>query len=113
MNTMTISQLVSLIRDKEARDTNHVFFVSFIKKNGDLRNMQCRIGVTKGVKGVLPEGHRKAEDARCNVLTVFDMVAIRKGINGFRRINLEGVQSVSIAGEKFQWDFDAGLLTKV
>ena len=110
---MTISQLVSLISDKEARDTNHVFFVSFVKKNGDLRDMQCRIGVTKGVKGVLPQGHRKAEDARCNVLTVFDMVAIQRGINGFRRINLEGLRSVSIAGSKYEWNFESGLLTEV
>ena len=96
--------MVTLIRSNEARDTNHVFAVNFIKKNGDLRTMQCRIGVTKGVKGVLPQGHRRAEDDRCNVLTVFDMVAVRKTGNGFRRINLEGLQYIAINGSKYNWN---------
>ncbi len=103
MNIMTIDQLVSAVRD-----TNTIFGVTFEKKgNGEIRTMQCRMHVTKGVKGVLPQGQRKAEDAANSVLTVYDMQVVeREGDTkgAFRRINLDGLQTVTLRGTRYTWD---------
>lgn len=107
--TMTIDQFVSAVND-----TNTIFGVTFIKKtDGSLRNMQARMHVTRDVKGVLPEGHRKAEDRRNNVLTVFDMQALDKvGPKGaFRRINLSALRSCRLHGVEYIWDNDNQVLT--
>jgi hypothetical protein len=45
-----------------------VFKVSFIKKNGKLRNMSCRLDVKKYLKG-----GKSTTKNRDDVLTVFDM----------------------------------------
>jgi hypothetical protein len=109
MNTMTIDQFV-----KSVRDTNTIFGVSFIKKStGELRTMNARMHVSKGVKGALPKGQRKAEDARCNVLTVYDMNVVEKTGStkgAFRRINLEQLKSCSLSGTHFQFNRESGLL---
>jgi hypothetical protein len=72
------------------------FAIDFARKNdkkvdgvivehaGDIRHMVCRRGVAKYVKGVLPAGQRKAEDARNEVLTVWDVgvyQSLRKQVN--------------------------------
>ena len=110
MNTMTINEFVSNVR---ATDT--IFGVTFIKKTtGEVRNMNCRMGVTKGVTGAIPAGVRRAEDARNNVLTVFDMNVIEKTGSekgAFRRINLEQLQRVSLRGEVYRWDAENQVLT--
>jgi hypothetical protein len=110
MTTMTMTQFVESVRA-----TNTIFGVTFIKKgDGSLRTMNARMHVTKGVKGVLPEGHRREEDARNNVLTVYDMnVVERTGSTkgAFRRINLEQLKTCSIGGTHFHYDRESGLLT--
>ena len=110
MNTMTIRQFVEAVTG-----TNTIFGVTFIKKSdGSLRTMNARMHVSKGVKGVLPEGQRKAEDTRCNVLTVYDMNVVEKTGStkgAFRRINLEQLKSCSLSGTHFQFDRETGLLT--
>lgn len=108
-SVMTIHQFV-----EEVRSRNTIFGVSFIKKgDGSLRTMNARMHVTKGVKGVLPKGQRRAEDAANNVLTVYDMNVVEstgstKG--AFRRINLEQLKTCSIGGTHFQYDRDSGML---
>ena len=93
---------------------NTIFGVEFVKKgDGSLRTMSARMHVTKGVKGVLPEGVRKAEDVRNNVLTVYDMnVVERTGSTkgAFRRINLEQLKSCSLGGTHYQFNRDTGML---
>lgn len=108
--SLTIREFVFL-----AKHINTFFGVVFIKKSdGQLRRMLCRTGVTKGVKGILPPGHRDAEDARCNVLTVYDIHAESyydtKG--AFRRINLEQIVSVSICGNKYSYSNSSSMLEK-
>ena len=108
MTTMTVSQFVESVSA-----TNTIFGVTFTKKStGEVRNMQARMHVTKGVKGVLPVGHREAEDKRCGVLTVYDMVALeRVGERGaFRRINLESLISCTLSGVRYEWDAGKELL---
>jgi hypothetical protein len=107
--SMTIRQFVEAVRAQ-----NTIFGVTFIKKgDGSLRTMNARMHVTKGVKGVLAPGQRREEDARNNVLTVYDMNVVEstgstKG--AFRRINLEQLKSCSLSGTHFQFDQDSGML---
>lgn len=74
------------------------FAVQFIKKNGELRNMTCRLHVTKGVKGI--DTNRAQQDLDNNVLTVYDVnVPKSDGTRGgFRRINLETLRKLTMRG---------------
>lgn len=103
MTSMTINEFVANVRA-----TSTIFGVTFIKKgDGSIRNMNARMGVTKGVTGAIAPGVRREEDARNNVLTVFDMnVVERTGSEkgAFRRINLEQLQRVTLRGQTFNWN---------
>jgi hypothetical protein len=109
MTTMTINEFVANVRN-----TSTVFGVTFIKKgDGSVRNMSARMGVTKGVTGAINPADRRAEDARNNVLTVFDMNVIEKTGSekgAFRRINLEQLQRVTLRGETFNWNPETRML---
>lgn len=63
------------------------FTVVFIKKDGTTRSMNCRLGVTKHLKGGLstlnPEQY----------LTVYDVQA-----EGYRAVNLSTIVSVTCGG---------------
>lgn len=106
MNTQNYSR--KLVTAKVARalilalTNSEIFGVTFVKKNGELRNMQCRRGVKKGVKGTV-KNDRKFEDQVNNVLTVYDMNKVEeRGERGaFRRINLETVKSLRIKGTEY------------
>ena len=61
--------------------------VVFYKKNGDIRSMNCRLGVTKHLKG-----------GQCTLdkdkfIIVYDLVK-----KGYRAIDKEAIVSVSIGG---------------
>jgi hypothetical protein len=109
--TMTIDQFVAAVKN-----TDTIFGVTFIKKtDGSIRNMQARMHVRKGVKGVLAPGQRKAEDAANNVLTVYDMQVVEKTGStkgAFRRINLEQLKSCRLMGASFNWNNDTALLVQ-
>ena len=57
---MTKAELINLVGDK-------IFWVRFRKADGTVREMSCRLHVTKGVKGT---GTPKTADT---TVTVFDM----------------------------------------
>ena len=95
---------------------NKVFSVSFVKKtNGENREMVCRRKVTQHAKGIIPIAVRKDEDARNNVLTVYDMgLASKHNVNPetanldnpdmskyYRRINLASVYRIK-CGEEYK-----------
>ena len=108
MQTLTIAQFVT-----QVASTHTIFGVSFVKKgNGELRNMQARMHVTKGVKGVLAPGQRKAEDAAHGVLTVYDMAKVTESNTkgAFRRINLAQLVSVKLQGTAYNWSESKQLL---
>ena len=79
-----------------------------VERAGDIRHMVCRRGVAKYCDNVLPAGHRKAEDERNAVLTVWDVQAFKAeydeakdnhdeaGRAAYRRINLAEVKAISI-----------------
>ncbi len=67
---------------------NKIFTVTFTKKDGTIRVMNARRGVTKGVVGVgLPYN---AEEK--GLITVYDMK-----IRQFRSVNVDTVQTVKSA----------------
>ena len=61
------------------------FTVEFTKKDGSLRKMNARLGVTKHLKG----GTKGYDDATHNFLTVFDL-----GKKAYRTVNLSTVRSL-------------------
>jgi hypothetical protein len=67
-----------------------IFSVIFQKKDGTLREMVCRLGVTKHLKG----GELKYSPEDFNYLTVFDMQKKEYrtiNVNTLKRIKLDGV----------------------
>lgn len=68
-----------------------IFNIEFIKKNGAIRTMNARFGVSKGVTG---NGPRKPG----HLITVFDMNA-----NAFRCFNNESVLRVKCNGVTFKF----------
>jgi len=68
-----------------------VFTVTFIKKDGSLREMNCRLGVKKGVKFT-----GKSVGLDVPVMRVFDMQ-----VGGFRSINLDTLRTITMNGESF------------
>jgi len=68
------------------------FSVKFVKKDGTLRKMQCRLGVKKHLKG----GELKHDPKELNHLTVFD---VQK--KAYRTINLNTIKELSFKGNVY------------
>lgn len=75
---------------EEAKD-GKVFTVEFIKKNGELRKMNARLGVKKGITG----NGMKYKPTDKGLLPVYDMQK-----QGFRMINFETIVSYTIHGRR-------------
>lgn len=72
-------------------ENGRILTVTFIKRTtGELRVMNCRLGVKKGVKGI----GMSYNPAEKNLLGVYDM---QNG--GFRMIALESILKISGGGE--------------
>ena len=69
---------------------NSFFSAVFTKKNGELRKMNCRLGVKKGVKGV----GKNYNDVDYNLLTVYDLKK-----KAFRAINLDTLEQIKAKGK--------------
>lgn len=69
---------------------NKFFTISFIKKDGTLRKMNARIGVTKHLKG----GKKSYNPDDFNYLTVFDL-----GKKQYRTVNLNTVKEIKANNE--------------
>ncbi len=84
---MTRREAVAFIRQTAGR----VFAVSFIKRtDGTLRVMNCRLGVTKHLRG----GERSYDPAAHGLIVVFDMAS-----RGYRSIPVDSITGIEIAGE--------------
>ena len=67
------------------------FTVTFTKKNGDVRVMNCRKNVTKHLRGgASTTAHID------NLITVYDVKA-----NGYRNINVNTITEVKANGKQF------------
>ena len=63
--------------------------VTFTKKSGELRTLNGRLGVTKGLSLPVGEGHNNLDKAK--FITIWDMKA-----RGYRAINREAIVSVTV-----------------
>lgn len=71
-----------------------IFTVVFVKRTtGELRTMNCRKGVKKGVTG---EGLAFDPNEK-GLIPVFDMKA-----DGFRMISIEGIREIRAGGERYE-----------
>lgn len=73
-----------------AESNGKIVTVTFTKKDGTLRIMTCRLGVTKHLKG--GESTLDADQ----YITAFDMAS-----KGYRAINKDTIVSVKASGEVF------------
>ena len=89
MNKITQEQAAKLIRATEGR----IFAVTFEKKDGSIRDMVCRFGVTKHLKG----GELAFSPAEYDMVPVFD---VQK--KGYRMINLDSIKRVKVDGDEYE-----------
>jgi hypothetical protein len=68
---------------------NKIFSVIFEKKDGTLREMVCRLGVKKHLKG----GELSYDPEEKNYLVVFDMQS-----EGYRTININTLKRIKLDG---------------
>lgn len=88
MKLVNITEAIDLMESTNGK----IFSAIFIKKDGTERHMNCRVGVTKGVKGI----GRKFNPSEKGLFGVFDMAS-----KGFRMINLETLKSLQIEKETY------------
>lgn len=69
---------------------NKIFTITFTKKDGTLRKLKGRLGVTKALQG----GEKKYDDKDYNYLTVFDLEK-----NAYRTVNLNTVKEIKYKGK--------------
>jgi len=78
----------------EKLNDGKIFTVTFVKRTtGDVRVMNCRKGVGKGVTGA----GLKFDPKKKNLLPVFDM---QKG--AFRMISLESIRKIAMQGQVYE-----------
>ena len=70
---------------------NQFFTCTFIKKNGEERTLNGRLGVKKHLKG----GEKSYSDDDFNYLTVYDVKN-----SGYRKINLDAIKSIKVNGKE-------------
>jgi hypothetical protein len=80
---MKVDELKAMVGDK-------IFTVLFIKKDGTLREMNCRLGVKKHLKG----GELGYNAKELNYLPVYD---IQK--EGYRMINVTTIKEIRFKGQ--------------
>jgi len=87
MNTMKQETVEELI---DSMTNGRIFSVQFVKKDGTVRDMVCRKGVRKGVKGT---GAGWGQGALKPLRTVYDMHKA-----AFRTVPTDRVVRVKVAG---------------
>lgn len=90
MEQITREEAVNTIH----KTKNSIFTVTFVKKDGSLRKMNCRKGVKKYLKG---SGKPSTTHHIPKYITVFDMVK-----KGYRTINVTTIQALNIAGQSYE-----------
>lgn len=74
---------------------NVIFGVTFVKKNGEVRDMTCRMGVKKHLKG----GELGYDPVAKGLLSVFDMSA-----GEYRMINLSTLTELRVGGKVYKFE---------
>ena len=86
MQIINKEQAIKLMQSTNGR----VFSVIFNKKDGEVRHLNCRLGVHKYVNGKGMSYDPKQYD----LMTVFDMQK-----NGYRMINLQNLLQIQVDGK--------------
>jgi hypothetical protein len=85
---MTLQEIVAKV------NKGQIFSAQFVKKNGEIRDMVCRLGVVKHLKG----GELKYDAKARNLLPVFDMQK-----KAYRMINISTLIQLKISGEVYKF----------
>jgi len=96
---MTIEEAKHLI----AQQNGKLFGVTFVTKDKRQRNMSCRLGVRKRVKGTHSFLHHQQDDL-FGLMTVYDFNADRKANDnkgGFRRITLDTLTRLKVQNQEY------------
>lgn len=88
MSKITIENAIKLIK----QTNGSIFSVDFVKNDGTVRAITCRLGVVKGIKGV----GQAFEPSEYDLLTVFDMSK-----QDYRMIRLNTLKRVTVDGQTF------------
>ena len=83
INNLDIEKLKEILLGTNGK----VFRVSFVKKNGELRNMTCRLGVKSRAKGSGKPSYALQKDNPYQL--VFDFQK-----DGYRVVNLDTIQEI-------------------
>ena len=86
---MERTEILNIINKSNGR----IFSAIFIKKDGTIRRMKCRLSVKKGITG---KGMAYNPIKR-GLLPVFDMDK-----NAFRMININTLTALKVNGEKYE-----------
>ncbi len=89
MNKITQEMAHKLIQSTNGK----VFSVVFTKKDGSEREMTCRLGVKKHLKG----GELAYDPKEYDLVSVFDMSA-----EGYRMVNMATLRQIKVDGEAYQ-----------
>lgn len=86
---------ISRIRAKALmkRTRGEFFSVQFIKKDGTVRDMVCRLGVTKYLKG----GELAFDPEEKGLMVVYEM-----NVEGYRMININSLRQLKIDGQIYR-----------
>lgn len=84
---------VKTIKKAIEETAGKMFSITFVKKDGSLRDMVCRLNVSKDVKGTNPEANEKRIKTltKNGMVTVFDMIK-----KGYRVINLTTIKTLTL-----------------
>jgi hypothetical protein len=96
MQKISRAAAVQMIQESNGKIMNVLF-----RKRSDnsLREMICRTGVTKHLKGVGPSYSFEAK----KLVSVYDMQAGKEEIGkGYRSIPVEGIKQITIDGEVYK-----------
>ena len=88
MKKINKREILNLLKDNK----NLIFSVVFLKKNGELRPMTCKLGVKKHLKG----GKLTYNPMERNNLIVFDMQK-----KDYRTVNLDTLMTINMKGEDY------------
>lgn len=81
---------MDVIKVRKQLSGGKIFTVTFVKKDGSIREMNARLGVKKGVKGV----GMSYDPIERGLLPVYDMQR-----DGFRMINCKTIKKIVHKGE--------------
>lgn len=91
---------VSNIRKAIEETAGQIFSIQFVKKDGSIRDMICRLNVHKDIKGSRPEANEKRVQTlfKNGMVTVWDMTK-----NAYRVINLTTIRTLKLNGTLYNF----------